>query len=159
VIELEHGIWRAKNPGQARRQQQFMDDLFATVPAHPLTFEIARRAGRVDGETKRNGIVIPFVELIIGVTALQFDYAVATVNVRHFEMIPNLVVRSSKQHPRGSQQSLNSIPPASYNFHPAPPPAHNSSATLPAKSPLLTCQRGGSRGVEAYPGSSAQRCE
>ena len=32
VIELEHGIWRAKDAVQAHRRQQFLDDLFAAVP-------------------------------------------------------------------------------------------------------------------------------
>jgi tRNA(fMet)-specific endonuclease VapC len=92
VIELENGVWRAKNAMQAARRQQFLDDLFDAVPIHPLTFEIARRAARIDGESKSNGIVIPFQDLIIGVTALQFDYAVATTNLRHFRMIPGLTV-------------------------------------------------------------------
>jgi predicted nucleic acid-binding protein len=92
VIELEHGVWRAKDAAQAAYRQQFLDDLFDAVPIHPLTFEIARRAARIDGESKRNGIAIPFQDLIIGVTALQFDYAVATKNVRHFRMIPGLTV-------------------------------------------------------------------
>jgi len=92
VIELEHGIWRAKNAEQAARRQKFFDDLFAVVPVYPLTFDIARRAARIDGESKRDGIVIPFQDLVIGVTALEFDYAVATGNVRHFRMIPGLAV-------------------------------------------------------------------
>jgi predicted nucleic acid-binding protein len=93
VIELEHGIWRAKDAAQAASRQKFFDDLFAAVPAHPLTFSIARRAARIDGESKRRGVVIPFQDLVIGVTALEFDYAVATTNDRHFRMIPGLVVK------------------------------------------------------------------
>jgi predicted nucleic acid-binding protein len=93
VIELEHGIWRAKDPAQAARRQQFFDDLFAAVPTYPLTFDIARRAARIDAEAKQKGITIPFQDLVIGVTALQFGYEVATTNVRHFQLIPNLVVR------------------------------------------------------------------
>jgi predicted nucleic acid-binding protein len=57
-----------------------------------LTFGIARRAARIDGEAKRKGVVIPFQDLVIGVTALEFDYSVATTNVRHFHMIPGLLV-------------------------------------------------------------------
>jgi predicted nucleic acid-binding protein len=49
VIELEHGIWRAKDAVQAECRQKFFDDLFAAVPAYPLTFDIARRAARIDG--------------------------------------------------------------------------------------------------------------
>ena len=93
VIELEHGIWRAKDASQASRRRQFFDDLFAAVPIYPLTFEIARRAARIDGESKRKGITIPFQNLVIGVTALEFGYAVATINVRHFKMILGLVVK------------------------------------------------------------------
>jgi predicted nucleic acid-binding protein len=94
VVELEHGIWRAKDAVQAERRRRFLEDVFSVVPAYPLTFEIARRAARIDGESKRKGVVIPFQDLIIGVTALEFDYAVATLNVRHFEMIPDLVVKA-----------------------------------------------------------------
>jgi len=93
VIELEHGIWRAQDAAQAERRRNFFDDLFAAVPTYPLTFAIARRAARIDGESKRRGVVIPFQDLVIGATALEFDYAVATHNARHFQMIPNLVVR------------------------------------------------------------------
>src|SRR6266567_4032861 len=32
-------------------------------------------------------------DLLIGVTALEIDYAVATHNMRHFRLIPNLAVR------------------------------------------------------------------
>ena len=92
VIELEHGIWRAKDAAQAERRQKFLDDLFAAVPAYPLTFEIARRAARIDGESRRKVILIPLQDLVIGATALEFDYAVATANVRHFRMIPGLIV-------------------------------------------------------------------
>jgi predicted nucleic acid-binding protein len=93
VIELEHGIWRAKDAAQAERRRRFLEDLFAAVPSYPLTFEIARRAARVDGEARRQGVVIAFQDLVIGATALEFDYAVATLNIRHFEKIPGLAVQ------------------------------------------------------------------
>ncbi len=93
VIELEHGVWRAKDPARASQRQNFLEDLFAVTPTYPLTFEIARLAGRIDGETKRSGIAIPFQDLIIGATALDLGYAVLTDNLRHFSMIPNLSVR------------------------------------------------------------------
>lgn len=94
VIELEHGIWRAKTATQASARQKFMDDLFQAVPVYPLTFDIARLAARIGGEAQRKGLAIPFQDLVIGVTALQFNYAVATLNVRHFQTIPGLVVKS-----------------------------------------------------------------
>lgn len=33
-----------------------------------------------------------FEDLSIGVTALSLGYAIATLNVRHFERIPNLTI-------------------------------------------------------------------
>jgi tRNA(fMet)-specific endonuclease VapC len=94
VIELEHGIWRAKTAAQASARQKFMNDLFQAVPVYPLTSDIGRLAARIGGEAQRKGDTIPFQDLVIGVTALQFNYAVATLNARHFQMIPGLVVKS-----------------------------------------------------------------
>lgn len=93
VIELEHGIWRAKDANQAARRRRFLADLFAAVPIYPLTFAIAQRTARIDGESKRSGVMIPFQDLVIGATALEFGYGVATLNDRHFHMIPGLLVR------------------------------------------------------------------
>src|ERR1035441_3597560 len=73
VIELDHGIWRARDAAQAERRRKFFDDLFAAVPSYTLTFQIARRAAPVDGEARRQGVTIPFQDLVIGVTALGFE--------------------------------------------------------------------------------------
>ena len=45
-------------------------------------------------EAKKKGITIPFADLLIGVTALHFGYAVGTRNKRHFKLIPDLKVLS-----------------------------------------------------------------
>jgi len=82
----------AEDAAQAQRRQKFFDDLFAAVPVYPRTFEIARRPARIDGESRRKGVSIPFQDLVIGVTALEFDYAVATLNAGHFRLIPGLTV-------------------------------------------------------------------
>jgi predicted nucleic acid-binding protein len=93
VAELENGIWRARDVAQGDRRRRFVEDFFASVPSCPLTFEIARRAGRIDGQAKAKGVAIPFQDLLIGATALEFDYAVATRNPKHFLMIPDLDVK------------------------------------------------------------------
>ena len=38
-------------------------------------------------------MVVLFQDLVIGVDGVEFDYAIATHNVRHFQMIPNLSVK------------------------------------------------------------------
>ncbi len=93
VMELEHGVWRAKEPARASRRRHFLEDLIANLPVYPITTELARKAGRIDAEQQAQGISIASQDLLIGVTALDLDYAVVTHNVRHFAMIPNLVVK------------------------------------------------------------------
>jgi predicted nucleic acid-binding protein len=50
-------------------------------------------AARIDAEARKEGKVIPFADLEIGVTALQLGFEILTGNARHFEMIPDLVVK------------------------------------------------------------------
>jgi predicted nucleic acid-binding protein len=92
VMELEHGIWRAKDETRARRRRQFLEDLIATVPVYPITTELARRAGQVDAEQQERVVRIAFQDLLIGASALELGYSVATQNLRHFRMIPGLSV-------------------------------------------------------------------
>ena len=65
----------------------------SVVPPHPVTVAAALRAGRIDGESQAKGIRIPLSDLLVGLTALGIGYTIATHNVRHFRLIPNLTVR------------------------------------------------------------------
>jgi predicted nucleic acid-binding protein len=93
VAELEHRIWRAKEIEHEQKRRKFLEDLLAAVPAYPLTTEVARHAGRIDAACRKTGVVVGFQDLVIGATALEFGYSILTLNVRHFEMIPNLEVK------------------------------------------------------------------
>lgn len=92
LTELVHGIYRAKSPGDRQRREMFLDQLLKAVAVYPYTKETALLAGRIDGEQQALGKVIPFVDLLIGATALSLQYSVATFNLRHFHMIPGLKV-------------------------------------------------------------------
>ncbi len=94
AMELEHGIWRAKDELRAKRRRQFVEDLIGSVPVYPITTELARKAGRIDAQQQAKGICIAFPDLLIGVSALELGYAVGTSNLRHFRMIPDLQVVS-----------------------------------------------------------------
>jgi predicted nucleic acid-binding protein len=59
---------------------------------HPVTVSLALRVGQIDGENQAKGIRLPLSDLLIGVTALELGYSVATANLRHFKMIPGLSV-------------------------------------------------------------------
>jgi predicted nucleic acid-binding protein len=94
VVELTHGIYRAKTDAERERRRDFASGTFSAVPVHPVTFEIAQLAGRIDGEQAAKGIAIGFEDLVIGATALYLGYDLATYNVKHFELIPGLKIVS-----------------------------------------------------------------
>jgi predicted nucleic acid-binding protein len=94
LIELAHGAARAETPERKTTRRQFLQELTTAVPVHPVTVPVALRAGQIDGEGTAKGIRIALSDLLIGVTALELGYRVATANVRHFQMIPGLEVVS-----------------------------------------------------------------
>ena len=91
VAELIHGAYRAKAVEDKRRRLAF-DRLCSDVPIHPVTVELARIVGRIEGEQAAKGIAIPFEDLVIGATALQLGFDLVTLNIRHFQLIPSLKV-------------------------------------------------------------------
>jgi predicted nucleic acid-binding protein len=94
LIELAHGAARANTPERTATRRQFIKELMSAVPIHPVTASVALRAGQMDGENSAKGIRVALSDLLIGVTALELGYRVATVNVRHFQMIPGLGIAS-----------------------------------------------------------------
>lgn len=92
VVELEHGVHRANTEELARKRRNYLDAVFAAIPVEPFSKEMAQAAAKLDADAKQAGRVIPFPDLLIGATALHFDYAVGTRNVRHFQMISGLEV-------------------------------------------------------------------
>ncbi|HEV2688756.1 MAG TPA: hypothetical protein VGV35_09385 [Bryobacteraceae bacterium] len=47
VVELTHGIYRAKTDADRKHRETFVEELFQAVSVHPLTLEVARIAGRI----------------------------------------------------------------------------------------------------------------
>jgi predicted nucleic acid-binding protein len=94
LVELAHGVARANTPERRVSRQQFLDELMMALPAHPVTVPVALRAGKIDGENSARGVRVAISDLLIGVTALELEYRVATANVRHFGMVPGLEIVS-----------------------------------------------------------------
>ena len=92
LTELIHGLYRAKTPALRLRRESFLNELLADLTVYPYTKETAMLAGKLDGEQQRNGVVIPFADLLIGATALWLGYSVLTVNLRDFRRITGLSV-------------------------------------------------------------------
>ena len=94
VAELVHGVARANTPEVRIARREFIDELKKHVPVHPVTDITAEIAGQISGEQAAKGITLPADDLLIGASALEQGYAVATLNTRHFGKIPGLQVLS-----------------------------------------------------------------
>src|SRR5271157_3897587 len=92
ILELAHGLVRANTEQRRAVRQRFLDDLLAGLPVYPVTVSIVFRAGQIDGQLQAEGERVDLADLLIGVTALDLGYALATGNSRRFELIPKLEV-------------------------------------------------------------------
>jgi tRNA(fMet)-specific endonuclease VapC len=92
AVELTHGIYRAKLDVDRIRRRTFVEGVFHDLVVYPITLEIAQLAGRIESEQAMQGNSIAFQDLLIGATALHLGFDVATLNVRHFQRIPDLKV-------------------------------------------------------------------
>ncbi len=92
VVELTHGIYRARNDADRERRRVFSQGIFQDIIVHPVSLEIAQLAGKVEGEQAAQGVAIAFEDLVIGATALDLGFDVATLNVKHFQLIPGLKI-------------------------------------------------------------------
>jgi len=94
LAELVHGVARANTPEIRHSRRSFIDELKRHVPVHAVTDSTAEIAGQISGEQGAKGITLPADDLLIGASALEQGYAVVTLNTRHFQMIPGLLVLS-----------------------------------------------------------------
>ncbi len=90
IIELTHGIYRARTEADRELRRKFCEELCQDMIVHPVSLEIAQLAGKIEGEQAARGIAIAFEDLVIGATALHLGFDVATLNLRHFKLIPGL---------------------------------------------------------------------
>ena len=94
LAELVHGVVRANTPEIRAARRAFVDELKKHVPVHPITDNTAEIAGQLSGEQAAKGVTLPADDLLIGASAIEQGYAVATLNTRHFQKIPGLQVLS-----------------------------------------------------------------
>ena len=92
IVELTHGIYRARTEADRERRKAFCDELCRDMIVHPVSLEIAQLAGKVEGEQAAKGMAIAFEDLVIGATALHLGFGVVTLNMRHFKLIPGLEI-------------------------------------------------------------------
>jgi len=92
IAELVHGVMRANTNEIRDRRRAFIDELKKHVPVHPVTDSTAEIAGQLSGEQAMKGVALPMDDLLIGASAIEQGYAIATLNARHFHKIPGLLV-------------------------------------------------------------------
>ena len=92
LAELVHGVSRANTPEIRVARRAFIDEVKKHVPVHPVTDSTAEISGQISGEQAAKGITLPADDLLIGASALEQGYAVATLNIRHFQKIPGLQI-------------------------------------------------------------------
>ena len=92
IAELLHGAYRAGSEARRRERLEFIEELCRDVPLYPVTLEVVRLVGKIEGQEEAKGVRISFEDLLIGATALHLGYSVVTHNVRHFRLIPGLSV-------------------------------------------------------------------
>lgn len=92
IVELTHGLHRARTSADRQRRQAFFEELCRDLIVHPLSLEIAQLAGRIEGEQAALGNTFAFEDLLIGATALHLGFDVASLNAKHFQRIPGLTV-------------------------------------------------------------------
>jgi predicted nucleic acid-binding protein len=92
LTELVHAVYRAQTPDVRARRERFIEELLSAVEVVSYTKDTAMLAGRLNGEQRSLGVTIPSVDLLIGATALEHGYSVATINVRHLQLIPGLEI-------------------------------------------------------------------
>jgi predicted nucleic acid-binding protein len=92
LVELAHGAARADSDTRRQFRREFLKELTTALPVHTVTIPIALRAGQIDGECAARGIRVALSDLLIGATALELGYSVATANLRHFQLVPGLQI-------------------------------------------------------------------
>ena len=79
---------------ERQNREHFAAECYRILPVYPVTFEIAALAGSIEAGLASRGTPIGFEDIVIGATALYLGYSVATYNLRHFQLIPDLQVFS-----------------------------------------------------------------
>ncbi|MSQ28083.1 MAG: type II toxin-antitoxin system VapC family toxin [Dehalococcoidia bacterium] len=88
---MYEGVYFGNDPD---RHERIFLEFLRHVPALPLNRPIMQRVARLHGELRRSGNLVGDTDLLIAATALEHELILVTRNVRHFERIPGLLVRS-----------------------------------------------------------------
>ena len=78
--------------GSTPSQEEFWDSVFENFSILPLTEECMNTAVEIQKKLKKTNQQIDFADLLIAATAKTNSLAIATLNVKHFDRIVELVL-------------------------------------------------------------------
>lgn len=90
IVELTHGIYRSRDSAQVARRSLYVEAVCVVWPIQPVHLEIAKLAGKIEGQMAARGEVLGIEDILIGATALYLNFDVVTLNLKHFQKIPGL---------------------------------------------------------------------
>lgn len=91
--EFLHGVHRARTSPPRHGRQAFVEGLFAQLPVIPFDLRVARVHASLWADLAENGVTVGERDLMVGATAIAWNYAVVTRDMRSFPKIPELRVQ------------------------------------------------------------------
>lgn len=76
-------------------QNDFWNEFLEKIEVLPLTANVAKAAVVINTELKRKRCQIDIADLFIAATAITNNLTIATLNIKHFERIEDLVILKS----------------------------------------------------------------
>ena len=92
--ELLHGVHRADSASRHERRRAFVEAILAALPVLCFDLDVARVHARLWADLQEQGAGIGAHDLIIASTAIHHGLTLLTGNERHFNRVPDLLVRS-----------------------------------------------------------------
>lgn len=93
VAEVYEGAFATPDPGKTLADfREFLGSYVLLAVTDP----IAERFARLRAALRRQGQMIPDMDLLIAATALEEDLTLLTRNVRHFARVPHLRIHRSE---------------------------------------------------------------
>ena len=74
----------------ARKQMQRFEQLANISEMVPFDQTVADTASEIYSDLRSKGLIVAPIDLLIGATAVCYDYVLVTANVKHFKNIPKL---------------------------------------------------------------------
>ena len=89
IAELFYGAARSSDPG---KNSALIDEFLLSVDIIQTELSILKRYGRLKGDLRDRGLLLPDADILIAATAYEKARLLVTGNTSHFERFPALQV-------------------------------------------------------------------